>query len=104
MNARTITLISGERDRWALAGDQIYADLDLSMENLPPGTMLSLGTARIEVTDTPHLGCKKFSSRFGADALRIVNSAEGKRLRLRGMYAKVIRSGTIRVGGIMEKV
>lgn len=103
MNARAIGLIGRDRDRWPWAGDQLYADMDLSLENLPPGTMLSLGAAMIEVTETPHLGCKKFSARFGPEALQFVNSAEGKRLRLRGMYAKVVRPGVIRVGDILKK-
>ena len=37
-------------DRWALAGDQLYVDLDLSTANLPPGTQLQIGSALLEVT------------------------------------------------------
>ena len=37
MNARVAALLAGPaRDRWALAGDQLYVDLDLSEANLPP--------------------------------------------------------------------
>ncbi len=69
MSARVIDLVAaGDRERWALAGDQLYVDLDLSEENLPPGTRLALGSAVIEVTDQPHTGCAKFSARFGAAA------------------------------------
>jgi MOSC domain-containing protein YiiM len=103
MNARAIALLAGDRGRWALAGDQLYAELDLSIDNLPPGTTLALGTAVIQVTEKPHLGCKKFSARFGAEALGFVNSDEGRRLRLRGMYAKVLRRGTVRVGDRLRK-
>ena len=85
MNARTIALLAGERERWALAGDQLYVDLDLSMENLPAGTRLAVGTAVLEPTGVPHRGCKKFMARFGLDALRFVNSDQGYALNLRGI-------------------
>lgn len=103
MNSRLIALVARERERWPLAGDQFYVDLDLGAANLPPGTRIDLGTAVIEITAEPHLGCRKFSSRFGAPAMRFVNSDEGKRLRLRGVNAKVIRSGTVRVGDRIRK-
>ena len=66
MNVRVVDLVAaGERERWALAGDQLYVDLDISVANLPPGTRLALGSAVIEVTPEPHTGCVKFASRFG---------------------------------------
>ncbi len=103
MNARMVAAL-GPRDRWPLAGDQLYLDLDLSTENLPPGTRLAIGGATIEVTAIPHLGCKKFQARFGADALAFINAPERRHLRLRGLNAKVIESGTIRVGDVARKV
>lgn len=98
MNARVVAALADEPERRALAGDQLYLDLDISHENLPAGTRLALGDAVIEVTDQPHTGCAKFSARFGADALRWVNSPEGRRLRLRGLNAKVVVAGTVRRG------
>lgn len=98
MNSRVVELVAGTRDRWPLAGDQIYLDLDLSKENLPAGTQLSLGDAIIEVTVPPHTGCKKFVARFGLDAMVFVNSSRGKQLCLRGINAKVVRSGFFSVG------
>ncbi len=103
MNSRVIALVAQDRGRWPLAGDQLYLDLDLSAENLPPGTRLALGSAVIEVTAQPHTGCKKFAARFGADALRFVNSPEGKQLRLRGVNARVVRPGVIRVGQVVKR-
>jgi hypothetical protein len=103
-NARCIALLAQSEDRWALAGDQLYVDFDLSEENIPPGTRLGIGSAILEVSAEPHTGCKKFSARFGVDALKFVNSPEGKRLHLRGINAKVIQSGTIRVGDTINKV
>jgi MOSC domain-containing protein YiiM len=85
MNARAIALIARTEERWQLAGDQFYVDLDLSPQNLPPGTRLQIGEAIIEVTAEPHLGCSKFIARFGRDAARFVNSDVGKALNLRGI-------------------
>jgi MOSC domain-containing protein YiiM len=103
MNARAAALVAGSEDRWALAGDQLYVDLNLSGANLPPGTVLSIGDALIQVTAEPHTGCKKFVSRFGLEAMRFVNSPVGRELNLRGINAKVIRSGTVRVGDTIRK-
>jgi hypothetical protein len=98
MNSRLIALVAGERARWPLAGDQLFVDLDLSEENLPAGTRLRIGSAVVEITPDPHTGCKKFASRYGVDAVRFVSSTEARRLRLRGVYAKVVQSGDIRTG------
>jgi hypothetical protein len=104
MNSRVTALVAIDRRRWSLAGDQLYLDLDLSAENLPPGTRLSLGSAVIEVTDLPHTGCKKFVSRFGVDAMKFVNSPVGRQLNLRGINARVAMPGRIRGGDVVRKV
>ncbi len=97
-NARAIALIAGTRDRWPLAGDQLYVDLHLGTDELPAGTRLQIGDAVIEITEIPHTGCAKFTERFGIEAMRFVNSPEGRRLNLRGINAKVVVPGTIRTG------
>ena len=104
MNARVIALLAGDPDRRALAGDQLYVDLDLSAGNLPPGTRLALGSAMIEITALPHTGCGKFTARFGSEAARFVNSPDGRALRLRGVNAKVVQPGTVRRGDSIRKV
>lgn len=98
INSRFIELIAGpDRDAWALAGDQLYVDLDLSFDALPAGSRLAIGDeAIIEVTDQPHTGCAKFAARFGRDAHKIVWTDEGRRLRLRGLNAAVVVGGTVR--------
>ena len=104
MNARVIALVAQDRERWHLAGDQLFMDLDLSGENLPPGTRLAVGSAVIEVTDQPHTGCQKFVSRFGLDAMKFVNSPVGRELNLRGINARVVKKGTIRVRDVARKL
>lgn len=104
MNARAVALFAGERDRWPLAGDQLFVDLDLSCDNLPAGTRLRIGEAVVEVSAEPHTGCAKFRARFGADAVRTANSPEGRRLRLRGINASVVTPGTVRTGDPVEKL
>jgi MOSC domain-containing protein YiiM len=104
MSARVVAFLAEDPERRALAGDQLYRDLDLSHENLPAGTRLTIGSAVVEVTDQPHTGCAKFTERFGLEALRWVNSDDGKRLRLRGLNAKVVVPGTVRPGDRVEKV
>lgn len=104
MNARAAALVAQTEDRWVLAGDQLYADFDLSDDNIPPGTQLAIGSAIVEVSAVPHTGCKKFSARYGVEAMKFVNSPEGKRLHLRGINTRVIRGGTVRVGDAIRKI
>jgi hypothetical protein len=104
MNARLAALVAGPQERWPLAGDQLYVDLDLSKDNLPPGTLLAVGSAVIEATDEPHTGCAKFSARFGSDALRFINSPLGRQLQLRGINARVVESGRVRQGDPIRKL
>jgi hypothetical protein len=103
MNCRVAALVAGEDERRQLAGDQLYVDLDLSKANLPPGTRLALGSAVIEISDKPHRGCKKFAERFGQEALLFVNSPVGRELRLRGVNARIVAAGTVRIGDAIRK-
>jgi hypothetical protein len=103
MSSRAAALVSGGPDGWAIAGDQLYVDLALSYDNLPPGTRLRMGSAVIEVTAEPHTGCGKFLKRFGIDAQKLVNSPAGRELNLRGINAKVITAGAVRRGDRIAK-
>jgi len=104
MNARAAELVAAARDRWPLAGDQLYVDLDLSTENLPTGTLLRIGDAELEVTAAPHTGCAQFKERFGVEALRLTATPDGRLLRLRGINTRVVRGGEIRPGHRVEVV
>jgi len=103
MNSRIIALLAGDRQRWPLAGDQLYADLDISPENMPVGQRFTIGDALLEITGVAHTGCSKFTERYGDDAIRFVNSPEGRAARRRGVYARVIRPGLIKTGDRIKK-
>ena len=104
MNMRAIALLAQDESRWALAGDQLFVDFDLSEANIPAGARIAIGSAILEVSATPHTGCAKFSERFGKDALKFVNSPDGKQLHLRGVNARVVQAGGIQVGNVVRKV
>ena len=104
MNSRAAQLFARDRSRWSLAGDQLYVDFDLRQSNVPPGTKLAIGSAIIEVTDQPHLGCLKFTARFGAAARELVNSPDGTSLNLRGINTRVVRAGTVHMGDAVRKL
>ena len=104
MNARVIDLVAGDRDRWALAGDQLYVDLDLRVENLPPATRLQVGSAVLEVSNLPHTGCARFTARFGSAATQFVNAKPNRHLRLRGMNTRILTPGTVRPGDAIRKL
>ena len=104
MNSRVAALVAQREDRWSLAGDQLYVDLDLSEENLPAGTRLAIGSAVVEISALPHTGCRKFSARFGVDAHKFVNAKDNQHLHLRGVNARVVQGGAISVGDVVKKI
>ena len=104
MCTRAIAAFAGERERWPLAGDQLYVDFDLSEANLPPGTRIAVGTSEIEISAEPHLPCKKFRERYGLDAMRVAASDAGRSLRMRGVNATVVVSGEVWVGDVVRKL
>jgi len=103
IGTRLLAAIEPDRALWPLAGDQLYVDLDLCEEHLPAGSRLAIGSSLIEVSETPHTGCAKFSARFGSEALRWINSPMGRVHRLRGLNARVVEAGAIRVGDVIRR-
>lgn len=103
MSTRVLAVIEPDPARWALAGDQLLVDIDLSVEHLPAGTRLAVGSAELVISPKPHTGCAKFSARFGSDALRWISTPEGRQLRLRGVNARVARGGIVRVGDAIRR-
>lgn len=94
-----------EPERWALAGDNLLVDMGLDVDSLPAGSTLAIGDSLVvRISELPHTGCAKFSARFGSDALKFINSPEGRRLRLRGVNAKVLEPGTISVGDPVRRL
>jgi MOSC domain-containing protein YiiM len=104
MNGRLLRMIAKDDERIPLAGDNLIVDLDLSEANLPIGQRLTVGEVLMEITDLPHTGCSKFAERFGTDALRYINAAERRSLRLRGLFARVLKAGTVQVGDAVQKI
>ena len=103
MNSRVISLITPSSEHWQLAGDQLYIDMDLSRNNLVPGSQIKIGSAIVEVSKKPHTGCKKFSNRFGLDVLKFVSTPLGRELALRGINTRIVQSGIVRTGDVVKK-
>ncbi|HEY7846600.1 MAG TPA: MOSC domain-containing protein [Candidatus Limnocylindria bacterium] len=104
MNATVAELVAAGRQPLHEAGDNLLVDLDIGYDNLPPGTRLRIGGALLEVTEAPHTGCSKFSERFGQDALRWVNWRHWRERRLRGVNARVVEGGSVRVGDAITRI
>jgi MOSC domain-containing protein YiiM len=104
MNARVAEAVAVTPERWPLAGDQIYVDMDISHENLPAGSRIKVGGAVVEISEVPHTGCDKFASRFGKEALRFANVGVGRDNRFRGVNAFVVEGGVFNVGDKVVKL
>ncbi len=88
----------------SLFGDNLLVDLDLSAENLPPGSRLRAGRALLEVTPEPHNGCVQFRQRVGDAALRLTADPRLRHLRLRGIFARVVEPGEVSLGDPIDVI
>ena len=104
MSVRAAKAIAGEIKNWKAAGNNFFVDIDMSPENLPPGTRLRLGSAEIEISAQANKGCQKFIDRYGRDACVFVNVGPGWANRTRGLYARVIKNGEVRLGDMLQKL
>lgn len=98
MNATVAELVAADEQPLHEAGDNILVDYDISLDNLPVGSRLRIGEVVLQVSETPHTGCSKFSGRFGQDALRWVNWRHWRGRRLRGVNTSVVSGGLVSVG------
>jgi MOSC domain-containing protein len=87
-----------------LFGDNLFLSLDLSVENLPPGSRVRVGTATMEVTPKAHNGCRKFHARFGSDALRFVSKPDLRHRNFRGIYMRVVEGGDVAPGDLVTVI
>ncbi|PZQ97999.1 MAG: hypothetical protein DI533_12795 [Cereibacter sphaeroides] len=92
---RVLDLLWRDREGTIHPGDPIIADLDLSGENLPVGTLVRAGTAILRVSDEPNFGCVKWKARYGADALKWVANPAHAAYRLRGVLCSIEEDGEL---------
>ncbi|MEO0764063.1 MAG: MOSC domain-containing protein [Pseudomonadota bacterium] len=102
--SRVMRAIAGPPAAWPPAGDNLFIDMDLTPANTPPGTRLAIGEAELTITAEPHNGCQMFIDRYGRDACLFVNTGDGQRLRLRGIYARVTRDGEVTAGDVVRRL
>jgi MOSC domain-containing protein YiiM len=98
INVHVIESLAGDSARTALSGDNLQVDLDLSEQNLPVGTRLTIGDAVLIVSPQPHRPCAQFADRFSPTAAKRVARANRRGLRGRGVLCTIERGGTIRIG------
>ena len=104
MSVRAAEAVAGDPANWPPAGNNFFVDLDLSPDNLAPGSRVALGSAEIEISDEPNKGCQKFIDHYGRDACVFVNVGRGLQFRMRGLYARVVKDGEVRLGDRVRKL
>ncbi|MDP6538723.1 MAG: MOSC domain-containing protein [Planctomycetota bacterium] len=103
MNVHVLRSLAGDDlDSMARSGDNLHVDLELSEENLPVGTRLSVGGAILEVSPMPHRPCEHFVERFGATGAKKVARAGRIGLRGRGVLCRVASDGLVRSGDVIR--
>lgn len=85
-------------------GDTIFTNLDLSATNLPVGSRLRAGTAVIEISDVENNACAKFAAQYGDVIFQWIRRPNNQSLRLRGCFARVMESGVVKVGDLLQRL
>ena len=98
ISQRVMDLCWRNRESNIHPGDLFAVDMDLGEENLPAGTLLSAGSAILEVSDVFNNGCVKWRKRYGTDSYKWINLCQHRHLRLRGILCKIVQDGVICVG------
>ena len=103
VDLRIIKTISETKEDWHKNGDNFICDLELARHVLSVGQQIQIGNQVVlEVNDTDHAGCDRFAARYGKDAVKWINSVEGKKLRRRGIKATVIKGGMVSCGDTIQ--
>jgi hypothetical protein len=102
--ARVLELVWQPGDAAPHPGDTMVADMDMSVANLPPGTLLQAGTATLRVSGVFNDGCVKWKTRYGAAAKDWITAPGHPDLRLRGILCAVVQDGTVRVGDVLTRL
>lgn len=95
---RVLDLVWRDRENITHPGDNIVADIDVSLDNMPVGTILTIGTAALRVSDEWNDGCAKWNKRMGRAAYEWTTQPDHEPLRLRGIYCEIITDGVIKLG------
>ena len=98
LSKRVLDLVYNDPDNMVHPGDSFIADMDLSYENLPDGTLLNIGSAVLRVSDKFNTACQKWQDRYGKDALRWIVQTDNRKYRLRGVLCEVIKDGRVKTG------
>ena len=98
INVHVLRSLAESDDRMSLAGDNLIVDLELSEANLPPGTVLRVGSVMLEVSEVPHEPCDRFKDRYGKTAAKKVGRANRTGKRGRGVMTRVLEAGEIKTG------
>lgn len=101
---RVLNLVWIDRETTPHPGDTIIADLDTSLANLPPDSLLQAGTAVLRVSDEFNDGCVKWKLRYGKDAKDWIVAPGHPEMRLRGILCAVEQDGIIRPGDRLFKL
>lgn len=104
LGTRVLDLVWRDRDAAPHPGDPILADMDFSHDNMPVGTLLSVGTATLRVSDQFNDACVKWKVRYGKDAKDWIVVPDNVKYRLRGILCEIVEDGVAHTGDLITKL